>query len=89
VRGPLQLRGGKLKAPARLNAAAAGELLYLDDQQSSRRFLVDSGASFSILPYTSTSPPSGPRLIGPSGSLLRCWGDEKQQLRFAGRSSSS
>ena len=83
---PLLLREGKLKALARLNAAATGELLYLTEQQSGRRFLVDSGASFSILPFTSTSPPSGPRLIGPSSSLLCCWVKEKQQLGFGGHS---
>jgi len=49
VRGSLLLRGRKLKASARLNAAVTGELLYIirellyiTDQQSGRHFLVDS-----------------------------------------------
>jgi hypothetical protein len=45
-----------------------------------------AGVFLSIQAPPSASFPSGPRLIGPSGSLLRCWGDEKQQLRFGGRS---
>ena len=71
---------------ARLNTADARELLYITRQQSGRHFLVDSGTSFSIVPFSSTSTPSGPRLIGPSGSVLCCWGEEKQQLCFAGPS---
>ena len=30
-------------------------------------------------------PVTEPRLTGPNGLLIRCWGEEKQQLRFGGR----
>jgi hypothetical protein len=39
-----------------------------------RRFLVDTGAAFSILPHPSSDPATGQGLIGPSGSPIRCWG---------------
>ena len=82
---PLLLGGGKLGRPGRLNAAASGLLLYADDTASRRRFLVDTGASFSLLPHRSTAPPSGTQLTGPTGTAIRCWGEVEQQLTLAGR----
>jgi hypothetical protein len=86
VRRPLflQVGVGKLSGPARLNAAAAGQLLYVTDQQSSRRFLVDSGASVSLIPHSSPSPSSGPRLVGPDGGDIACWGERELQLQLGG-----
>ena len=43
--------GGKLTTPARLNAVAAGTLVHIIDQLTDRRYLVDTGASFSLVPY--------------------------------------
>jgi hypothetical protein len=80
----LQL-AGKLKCPGRLTAVAAGLLIYVSDELSSRRFLVDTGAAFSILPYSSASPPSGPRLTGPSGTPIRCWGETAVDLQLSGQ----
>jgi hypothetical protein len=40
----------KLGGPGRLNANAAGQLIHMLDQISNRSFLVDTGASYSILP---------------------------------------
>jgi hypothetical protein len=48
---PLQL--GKLTSKGRLNAVAPGPLVHIEDQLSKRRFLVDTGASFSIYPFSS------------------------------------
>ena len=76
---------GKLEGPGRLNAAASGVLAYLVDQLSSRRFLVDTGASYSLLPHHSGQPASGPRLTGADGEPIACWGDRELQLRFEGR----
>jgi hypothetical protein len=47
--------------------------------------LVDSGASYSIIPHTSSSPPSGPRLLGPDGAAIKCWGRQELPLKLAGR----
>jgi hypothetical protein len=86
VRGSLHLQVdcGKLACPARLNAAAAGQLLYITDQQSGRRFLVDSGASVSLLPHSSRDPSSGPRLRGPDGAAIGCWGPQQVDLLLDG-----
>jgi transposase InsO family protein len=82
----MQVAQGKLGRPARLNAAAAGQLLYLTDQQTSRRFLVDSGTSVSLLPHKSRSPGSGSTLIGPDGAAIRSWGRREVNLSFGSQS---
>jgi hypothetical protein len=52
------------------------------DQVSNRRFLVDTGASYSILPHRSSLPVSGPQLYGPAGQPIPCWGDRLVTLQF-------
>ena len=77
---------GKLGGPARLNAVAAGQLVHILDQTTKRRFLVDTGASYSMLPHSSSSPANGPKLYGPAGRLIPCWGERRLNLRFQGDS---
>ncbi len=81
VPGPLHLIW-KLGSLGRLNIDAAGQLIHMLDKISNRRFLVDSGASYSILPHRSSLPATGPKLFGPAGQLIFCWGDRLVQLRF-------
>ncbi len=81
MRGPLHLVG-KLGGPGRLNAVAAGQLIHMQDQVSNRRFLVDTWASYSILPHRSFLPAPGLKLFGPAGQPIPCWGDRLVQLRF-------
>jgi hypothetical protein len=52
------------------------------DQVSKIRFLVDTGASYSIFPHWSSSPPTGPFLAGPSGTAIPCWGEKEFELSF-------
>ncbi len=75
--------GRKLACLARLNAAAAGQLLCVTDQQSGRHFLVDSGTSISLLPHSSKSPTSSPCLLGPDGGDINCWGEQQLHLQFS------
>jgi hypothetical protein len=81
VRGSLYLVG-KLSGPGRLNALPTGQLIHMLDQIFNRRFLVDTGASYSILPHHSSLPATGPKLFGPAGQLIPCWGDRLVQLPF-------
>jgi hypothetical protein len=76
---------GKLEIPGRLNAVAPGLLVYINDQLTGRRFLVDTGAAFSILPHHSSNPATGQGLVGPSGSPIRCWGEFAVKLQLAGQ----
>ncbi len=55
------------------------------DQLSNRHFLVDTGASYSIVPHQSSSPPSGPCLRGTAGQLIPCWGEKTITLSLHGR----
>ena len=45
---------------------------------------MDTGATFSIIPQTSASTPSGPALAGPDGKAISCWGSSVQSLRLGG-----
>ena len=57
-------------------------LLFLRDSNSKMNFLVDTGASLSIVPFSSTQTPLGPKLIGANGAKIPTWGFQKQILRF-------
>jgi hypothetical protein len=72
LQAPLPV-GGKLTTPARLNAVAAGMLVHIKDQLTDWRYLVDTDASFSLVPHCSEDPlASEPRLTGPNGLPIRC-----------------
>ena len=86
LRVPLWL-AGKLGVRGLVNAVAPGQLIYVNDQLSNRRFLVDTGAAYSILPHHSSSQPTGPPLAGPDGHPLACWGDKPVHLVESGLSS--
>jgi hypothetical protein len=76
---------GKLKILGQLNTVAPGLLVYINEQLSGRRFLVYTGAAFSILPHHSSDPATGQGLVGPSGSPIRCWGESAVTLKLAGQ----
>ena len=68
---------GKQVGPAVAAAAAAPKgtlscLLYLVDADNSKRYLVDSGSAFSILPHKSSAEPTGPRLMTSDDKPLHC-----------------
>ena len=63
--------------------ATLSPLIYLQDSPSSRRFLIDSGASVSVFPAPrSSSTSSGVRLLTADGSSLMCSGSWIIPLRF-------
>jgi hypothetical protein len=82
---PALLMAGKLGSRGRLNAVVPGSLVHIVDQLSGRRYLVDTGASFSIFPHKSSTPPSGQKLTGPDGQLIPCWDEKRIVLVFHGR----
>ena len=84
MRGGLLL-AGKLIARGSLNAVTPGQLVHIKDDCENRRYLIDTGAAFSIFPHQSSSPSSGPLLSGPDGKRIRCWGEKRLQLSFNGR----
>jgi RNase H-like domain found in reverse transcriptase/Reverse transcriptase (RNA-dependent DNA polymerase)/Integrase zinc binding domain/Integrase core domain len=77
------------KRPGRrgqLNVLGTGgaSLVYLFDDCSKSNFLVDTGASRSVLPYSSSAFPSGPLLYAANGVRIKTWGLRELKLSFAG-----
>jgi len=66
--------------------STSAPLIYLTDQLSNRRFLVDTGAARSVLPHQSSAPSSGPRLSAANGRPIPAWGSRLVPLRFGGTS---
>jgi hypothetical protein len=56
--------------------------VHITDQLTQRRFLVDTGAAYSVFPHSSTSPPRGPALSGAAGQPIPCWGERHFRLSF-------
>jgi hypothetical protein len=59
-------------------------LVHVTDQVTSRRFLVDTGAAFSIFPHQSTAIPNGPLLSSPAGRNIPCWDERRLDLSISG-----
>ena len=79
------LLAGKLGRRGRINAVAPGRLVHIVDESSKRRFLVDTGAAYSIYPFSSSGRQSGPHLTGADGLHIPCWGERRLSLVFHGR----
>jgi hypothetical protein len=59
-------------------------LIFLHDSQNNFKFLVNSGASISILLYLSSALPTGPHLVGANGKPIPTWGRRRHTVCFAG-----
>ena len=62
--------------------ASGSSLIYLQDDLSSRKFLVDSGASVSVFPAPPSATSVSVRLVTANGSSLTCSGSRIIPLRF-------
>ena len=62
--------------------STSSSLVYLQDKLSSRRFLVDSKASVSVLPAPASSSTSGVKLLNADGSTVSCSGSRIIPIRF-------
>jgi hypothetical protein len=76
---------GKLVRWGLINAVTPGRLVHIMDESTQRRFLVDTGASYSIFPFSSSGKQSSPRLTGADGLHIPCWGERRLSLIFHGR----
>jgi hypothetical protein len=71
---------GKLASRDRINAvhcpgahaANGGRLFFAVDDNTSKKILVDTGASYSIIPHRSSVRPSGPALRTANNMRIRC-----------------
>jgi hypothetical protein len=76
---------GKLNGWGVVSAIHPGELVYVRDDLTGASFLVDTGSTYCILPHSSPSPPTGPRLRTANGVQIPCWGVKKLPIVFSGR----
>ena len=79
------LLAGKLRRRGVVGAIHPGRLCFIKDDISGASYLVDTGSSFSILPFRSTSAPSGPLLRSAAGQPIKCWGTRVVSFSFGGR----
>jgi hypothetical protein len=75
---------GKLGRRGVVSAIRPGRLFLVMDSSSNRRYLVDTGSVFSIMPWWSSSPPSGPGLSGADGRRIPCWGERPFTVTIGG-----
>jgi hypothetical protein len=60
-------------------------LIFLTDELTNDRYLVDTGATLSIVPCSKNSSPSGPLLKGADGQPIPSWGFIKKTGQFQGK----
>ena len=71
LQGPVHL-AGKLESWGVIGAIHPGKLVHVKDNISGASFLVDTGSSYSILPYSSSLQPTGPLLKSAGGQRIPC-----------------
>jgi hypothetical protein len=78
------LLGGKLGGWG-VTAAAShpGTLFFITDTLTGRRFLVDTGSSFSLIPYRSSKRQCGPILRAADNRRIPFWGFAKSTVKLA------
>ena len=64
--------------------ATPARLAHAVDQMSGIKFLIDTGAAYSVIPHQSSTPARGPPLRGAGGSTIRCWGSSTRAVKFGG-----
>jgi hypothetical protein len=60
-------------------------LTFLTDELTNDRYLVDTGATLSIVPCNQTCSPSGPFLKGAYGQPIPSWGFIQKTVQFQGK----
>jgi hypothetical protein len=68
-----------------MSFSPAKNLIFLLDSNNNFKFLVDSGASLSIIPHSSSAPPTGPHLVGANGKQIPAWGFRRHTVCFSGQ----
>ena len=79
--------GGKRVSRGAVNTVtpdSPASLAHVEDKQTGQQYLVDTGAAYSVIPFSSTAEPRGPPLRGAGGSNIACWGREKRTIQLGG-----
>ncbi len=67
-----------------MSAVCPGRLFYITDSVTSRRYLMDTGSAFSIMPWESSDTPVGPTLTAADGRSIPCWGERPFTVTIGG-----
>jgi hypothetical protein len=82
----MRVAGKPARRQQQLNSLrAGGVLIYINDVISGKPFLIDTGATCSVIPFSSSSPPSGPHLTGADGHVIPTWGVKQLCVQFGHR----
>ena len=76
--------GNKVHVATAMSFPTNAGLIFLKDELTSDNFLVDTGATLSIVPYNAKASPSGPTLNGANGLPIPTWGTVTKFVRFQG-----
>jgi hypothetical protein len=85
VAGPGKL-GSRVAAAVDAQPGSPGRLGALQCHQSKKLFLVDTGAVFSVIPYKSDAPATGPAITSAAGARIPCWGWRSAAVKFGTQS---
>jgi hypothetical protein len=80
-----RVRGRETSQPGRDQHRLLSRFFAVDDN-TSKKFLVDTGASYSIIPHGSSAQPSGPALRTANNMRMRCWGSRTAEVKIVGAS---
>ena len=75
---------GKLDSWGVIGTIHPSGLVQVIDSNCGASYLVDTGSTYSILPYKSHLPPTGPLLKATNGQKIPCWGKRKYTITFGG-----
>jgi hypothetical protein len=59
--------------------------MFLTEELTHDRYLVDTGSTLSIIPFQSNSKPSGPLLKGANDFIIPIWGFVSKTVQFQGK----
>ncbi len=71
-----------------MSAGKTGNLLFITDTKTGRRFLCDTGAQLSVIPTSvgeKYAAQCGPALVAANGSSIRTFGSRNVALCFGGQ----
>jgi hypothetical protein len=79
---------GDRRVPYQIHTATAmsfshgSGLMFLRGSYNKLNFLVDSRASLSIIPFSSSQTPLGPKLLGANGASIPTWGFQTKTVKI-------
>ena len=76
---------GRAAAAVTAQPGQPGRLGLLRDTRSGVAYLVDTGAVFCVVPFSSAEPPSGPLISAADGANIPCWGRQEVEVCAGGR----